>query len=367
MAITALATQNTTIGPAQFADMTEVLTARFKVDGANHLKPSIGYSGAVSVSAGAGTAGGSRVRSTGTETVTIPSVSFGQMWYSVCLRVDWSTSVAQLVAIKGTSSSLNINTSSAPNPNSVNRIPGVMYDALICNVLRTPTGISSLMDMRMVGGDGGPYIVSDACMGSPGSLDARPGTWIATDQSVLTKRLDADGVWRPVGTQSNPWKTWTPTLRYYGKDAPNGVSGGTVASLGNGYMSGRYRIVDGMLDGYAYIYPGVSGANLGVGVITMDLPVACANWQEDTWSMGHLFSTTSYGGDKNLDWHMEMLVKKGWTRGLLFAPFSGLNNDMKPYQMANGVDPKGGTSIPRLASGIPIGPITMHVNYPVDV
>lgn len=367
MAITALATQNTTIGPAQFADMTEVLTARFKVDSMNDLRPSVGSYGSVSVSAGAGTAGGSRVRSTGTETISIPSVSFGQMWYSVCLRINWSTSAVQLVAIKGTSTGLSINQSSAPNPNAVNRIPGVMYDALICNVLRTPTGISSLMDMRMVGGDGGPYIVSDACMGSPGSLDARPGTWIATDQSVLTKRLDADGVWRPVGTQSNPWKTWTPTLRYYEQSIPNGSSGGTVAGLGNGYSSGRYRIVDGMLDGYVYIYPGVSGANFGSGLMTMDLPVACADWQEDTWSMGHLYTTTAYGGDKNLDWHIEMLVKKGWTRGMLFAPFSGSFNDMKGYQVLDAYTKKDGSGIPRLATGKPIGPITMHVNYPVDV
>lgn len=366
MAISALATQNTTIGPAQFADMTEVLTARFKVDGPTHLKPTLGASGSVTVSSGAGTAGGTRIRSTGTETISIPTVSSGQVWYSVCLRVDWSTSVVQLVAVKGTSSSVTINTSSSPNPASVNRIPGVMYDALICNVLRTPTGISTLNDMRMTGGDGGPYIVSNEAMDSPASLDARPGTWIATDQSVLTKRLDTDGVWRPVGTQSNPWKTWTPTLYYHSTSSPDGKTGGTVATHGNGgYAVARYRIVDGMFDGWVYIQPGSTGALWGDGPLTIQLPVACADWQEDTWSMGHLY-TFGYGGDGNYDWHIEALVKRGWTRALLFANPSELNSRLQTMRTAT--KGKGtGSGIPYIRNGFTVGTITLRLSYPVDV
>lgn len=367
MAITALATQNTTIGPAQFADMTEVLTARFKVDGPTHLKPTVGSGGTVSVSSGAATAGGSRVRSTATETVTIPSVSSGQVWYSVCLRIDWSTSAVQLVAVRGSSSSVTINNSSSPNPSAVNRIPGVLYDALICNVLRTRTGIGALTDMRMYGGDGGPYIVSDGALSSPGSLDARPGTWIATDQSVFTKRLDTDGVWRVVGTQSNPWKMWTPTIRYHGMTPTNvGTGNGTVASLGTGgQASGRYRVVDGLLDGFVSVTTG-AGANFGTGALTFDLPAACASWQPDTWSEGHIwFAKTTTLGDRDLDFQSQALIKSGWTRGQMFVPEKGSSSIMVPHISSNKGGP--GEGLPFILGGWSTGSVySFHIAYPVE-
>ncbi|RAV34262.1 hypothetical protein [Corynebacterium heidelbergense] len=368
MAITALATSNTTIGPAQYADMSQILTARFKVDSPNDLRPSAGSSRTVSVSSGAGFAGGTRIRSTGTETISCDSQSSGSRWDAIVIRIDWSSATQRLAVVKGTSSTVPVNTSSAPNTAQINRIPGVLYDALVCvvQVNAGSTTVANLTDYRTWGGDGGPLRVTDAALSSPSLLDARPGTWIATDQGKLTKRLDDDGVWRSVGTQSNPWKLWTPTLRFYGTGVPNGTSGGTVAGLGNGgSASGRYRIVDGLLDGYIYVQPGSTGATYGDGPMTVDLPMACASWQEDTWSMGHLF-TFGYGGDGNYDWHAELLVKKGWNRGQMFTNARIDDARLWPYQCQR---PNGGpgSGTPFIANGYPVGTWTFHVTYPVDV
>lgn len=365
MAFTTVATANTTIGPAQYADMAQALAPRFLVDSPTHLQPSYS-SGTVSVTTGAALVAGTRVRATGSNSVAIPSVSSGSKTFAVCLRVDWSKGAsdsATLVAVNGT-----LNNRSSPVETSINRIPGVMYDALICLVTRAAgtTAASYFADYRCWGGDGGPLRVSDSALNNPSWLDARVGTFIQTDQGKYTKRLDNDGVWRAVGTDSNPWRAWTPTLRYYGKNSPDGTSGGTIVGLGNGGdSSARYRIVDGMLDGYVYISPGSTGATLGNGPITMDLPVACADWQEDTWSMGHLY-TTGYGGDGSYNWHMEMLVKRGWTRGLLFTNPSELNARLQTYQAANAGSPGPGTGVPFIKGGFPVGPITMHVSYPVS-
>jgi hypothetical protein len=367
MALTALATANTTIGPSQYADMAQALAPRFLVDTPTALQPSYS-SGTVTLQPGACLIAGTRVRATSTESVAVPSVSSGTKTYTIVIRVDWAkgTDAASVVCLPTTT----VNNSTSPNTAYINRIPGVLYDAVVATVTRQAgyTKATSFTDYRAWGGDGGPLRVSDAALLYPTMLDARIGTFISTDKGLYTKRLDNDGVWRAVGTDSNPWRVWTPTLRYYNKDVPNGTSGGTVASLGNGgTYSARYRIVDGMLDGYVYISPGSTGANLGDGGITMDLPIACANWQEDTWSMGHLYTTTSYGGDRNIDWHLEMLVKKGWTRGYLFTNVSGEYSDLQPYQSANAFTLGPGTGVPKVVGGYPVGPITMHVNYPVDV
>lgn len=363
MAITALATTNTTIGPAQFADMAQALAPRFLVDAPSHLRPT--YSGGtVSVSAGASLACGTRIRVTGTETVSIPSVSSGTRAYAVVIRIDWSkgaNDAATLVAIP----SPVVNQSSTPNTSQINRIPGVVYDALLCTVTRRAgtTTASAFTDLRMWGGDGGPIRVGDAALASPGMLDARAGTMIATEQNAYTKRLDNDMVWRAVGTDSNPWRLWTPTLRYYGSSAPNGTSGGTVAGLGSGgFSTARYRVVDGMLDGFVSISPGATGATLGTGPITFDLPMTCASWQEDTWSMGHLY-TRGYGGDGNYDWHMEGLIKRGWQRCMLFTNPRIDDARLRPYVAQNGNG--AGTGVPYINGGFPVGDITLHVQYPV--
>lgn len=365
MAITALATANTQIGPAQFADLTTPLEIPFRVDTDSDLRPS--RSGrTITVASGAGHAGGSRIRSTASEQVTVDAQSAGQRWDAICIRIDWSTSTASLVAIKGSASSVTVNRTSAPNEAQINRIPGVMYDALIATVRVALTGVTVMNDMRLWGGRGGPYRIPDASIDSLTLLDAPVGTWVATDKATQTRRLDDDGTWRGVGTVSNPWHTWTPTLRYYGANPPNGTSGGTVAGLGsNGSMSARYRVVDGMLDGYVYISPGPTGATLGRGQITIDLPLACASWQEDTWSMGHLY-TRGYGGDGNYDWPMQCLVKKGWTRGGLWT--NPIANDVRlePYRAQSGVGNGGaGSGTPFIKGGFPVGDITMHMSYPV--
>lgn len=366
MAITALATQNTQIGPAQFADMAEVLTAPAKVDSPTDLRPTRGTGRSLTIAAGAGTAGGSRIRSTGVETITLDAQSSGTRWDAVCLRIDWSTSVVRPVVVKGAGTTIPINTSSAADPAKVNRIPGVLYDHMICCCSVAASGISNLIDYRMWGGDGGPYRVSEGALGSPTLLDARPGTWIATDQSTLTKRLDDDGTWRSVGTQANPWKTWTPTLRYYGSGTPNGVSGGTVAGMGNGgSLTGRYRIVDGVVDAYAYCSAGSTGATWGDGSMTMDLPVAASNAMGNLWAMGHLF-TTGYGGDGSFDWHAEGLIQNNWTRMMLWTNSRIDDNRLLPYRCQR---PQGGpgTGVPYINGGYPVGIWTFHINYLADV
>lgn len=368
MAITALATQNTQIGPSQYADMTQVLTARFKVDGPTDLKPSIGTGRTTNVAAGAAFAAGTRLRSTGVEKVTHDAQSSGSRYDAVVIRVDWTNPTATLAIVKGTSTGIPVNTSSAADPAKINRIPGVLYDALVCTVRITAgsTVGSALTDYRMWGGDGGPLRVTGEALDSPSLFDARLGTFIATDQSTYTKRLDDDGVWRAVGTQSNPWKTWTPTLRYYGNDTLDGKTGGKVAGMGNGgVLNGRYRIVDGVVDAYAYCAAGSTGATWGDGSMTMDLPVAASAAMGNLWAMGHLF-TTGYGGDGSYDWHAEGLIQAGWTRTMLWTNSRIDDCRLKPYKCQT---PQGGpgSGVPYIAGGYPVGIWTFHFSYLADV
>lgn len=367
MAITAVATANTSIGPAQFADMAQALAPRFLVDSPNDFRPSW-TSGAVYVQPGAATVAGTRVRSSAVESVTVPAPTSGTREYALVLRVDWSKGYADsasLVRLGGGTGPVPVNGTSSPVAASINRIPGVMYDALVARIVRTRTG-ATVVDYRPWGGDGGPIRVTAGAMDAPQMLDMRQGTFISTDRGEMTKRLDDDGVWRNVLTESNPWRVWTPTFRYYRDGVPNGVDGGSVVGMGNGgTASARYRVVDGMLDGYVFWEPGPTGATLGQGPVTVDLPLPCANWQRDTWSQGHFFNF-GYGGDGAYDWPAQLLVKNGWTRGMIWVP--GFKDDARlvPYRAAdNSGNP--GTGAPFIAGGFTVGTFTFHVNYPVDV
>lgn len=366
MAITALATQNTTIGPAQFADMIAPLKVGFKVDSPNDLKPS--FSGhTVTITAGSGNAGGTRIKATTSHSVTVPSVSSGQMWHAICLRIDWSSSDVDLVAIKGTSSSIPINKTTTANTSSMNRIPGVLYDAMIAHVLVKPGGISSLADSRMHGGEGGPYIVSDAMINGPSTLDVKPGTWIATDQAKITKRKDVDGSWRTVQAESNPWKTWTPTVRYHGMSATDiGVGSGTLATLGTGgKASGRYRVVDGLLDGFVSIETGPN-YRFGTGAITFDLPMQCVEWQPDVWINGHIWMASgTTGGSTSYDFPAQCLIKAGWTQAQIFAPQKAEVSNQQPH-LASKTGAKG-EGVPLISNGLSVGSLyVFHVSYPVE-
>lgn len=365
MAITALATANTTIGPSQFADFIQALAPRFVVDTPTALMPS--YSnGVVSLQPGAAIAAGTRLTVTGATSVAIPAPTSGSKTYAVVIRVDWSKGAAD-AAVLTCLSTTSVNTStSTPNTGLINRIPGVMYDALVCYVSRTAgTTAASLVDYRTWGGEGGPLRVTDGALAAPTPMDLRVGTFISTDMGRYTKRLDNSGAWNNVGTASNPWKLWTPTMRYYGNGVPNGTSGGTAVALGSaGSYSGRYRVVDGMLDGYVQVITG-SGNQFGTGHLTFDLPMACASWQPDTWSMGHIFTSTTNGGDGNYDWHAEVLIKAGWTRGMIWTNPRIDDNRLYPHKSSTDGGP--GTGVPWINGGWSVGSVyTFHINYPVS-
>lgn len=368
MAITALATANTAIGPAQFADMAQALAPRFLVDAPGDMRPSWS-SGAVYMQPGGALIAGTRVRSSAVESVTVPAPVSGAREYALVLRVDWSkgySDAASLVRLGGGTAQVPINATGSPNTSAINRIPGVMYDALIARIVRTSAG-ATVYDYRPWGGDGGPIRVTAGAIDNPAMLDMRRGTFISTDRGEMTKRLDDDGVWRNVLTESNPWRTWTPTFRYYGEGLPNGVSGGSVVGAGNGgSSSARYRVVDGMLDGYVFWEPGPTGATLGTGPVTIDLPLPCANWQRDTWSQGHFFNF-GYGGDGAYDWPAQLLVKNGWTRGMIWVPPRIDDTRLVPYQAQSAPNGGPGTGHPFIAGGFTVGTFTFHINYPVDV
>lgn len=365
MALIALATANSIIGPREYADMAQALAPRFLVDTPTAIQPSY-HSGTVTLQPGSCLIAGTRVHVTSVEKVDVPEVSTGLKDYAIVIRVDWEggQKAAQLVCLPST----KINESTIPYAQMINRTPGVMYDAVVATVTRKAgqSPHAGFTDYRMWGGDGGPLRVSDAALLDPSLLDARVGTHITTDRGRYTKRLDGDGVWRIVGSDKSPWKAWTPTLRYYGDSYPNGKGGGDPVKLGNGgWSAGRYRVVDGMLDAFIDISPGASGADFGSGPMTIDMPVPVANWSLETWSQGHLF-TTGYGADGSYDWHMEMVLKRGWQRGLLYAPSHESSAVRRPY-MAQGTTTHGaGTGTPRVRNGYPIGPMYIHANYPID-
>lgn len=364
MAITALATQNTQVGPAQFADMTNVLTMPFKVDSATDLRP-VKSGRLVNIAAGAGTAGGSRIRSTELSAITVDAQSSGGRWDAICIRVDWSTSTCSVVALKGSSTTIPVNQTQAVNTSQVNRIPGVMYDALIAAAYVTSAGITTLYDLRLWGGLGGPYRITDGSIDVVNLLDAPTGSWVCTDKAALTKRLDDDGTWRAVGTVSNPWKTWTPTLRYYGNSSVTGTSGGTIAGNGNNpIVSAKYRVEDGMVDAYVFIQAGSTGATWGDGPMTLDLPLKASATALDTWCVGHLF-TTGYGGDGSFDWDAQALIKSGWTRAMLWTHSRIDDCRLVPYicQTPNGGP---GSGAPYINGGYPVGTWTFNIKYPTD-
>ncbi|QNQ90712.1 hypothetical protein GP475_08735 [Corynebacterium poyangense] len=366
MAISALGTANTIIGPSQYADMVQCLTARFKVDSPADFKPEKGSGLRVSVAQGSGFAAGARVNSTATEQVVISAPSSGSRWDAIVVRVEWQKPEAEIIAIQGNASTIpSVVSSGAGVTNNINRIPGTKYDALLAIVKVTAgrSSIDQIFDMRMWGGDGGPFRVTPDGLANCSHLDCRKGTMITTDRNANTKRLDDDGVWRDVGTASNPWKTWTPTMRYYGNDwYKGGTEGGTEVRLGTaGTYIGKYRVVDGMLDGFVSVTTG-PGNHFGTGQISVDLPLPCANSMPDTWSKGHIFISTQNGADQDLDFMLEVLIKSSWRRGVLYTPVSGAYNNLKPHIMGFGNE-----GIPQLASGYPVGSVyTMHLSYPVE-
>lgn len=365
MALIALATANSIIGPREYADMAQALAPRFLVDTPTAIQPSY-QSGTVTIQSGSCLIAGTRVHVSSIEKVDVPEVSTGTKDYSIVIRVDWEggQKAAQLLCLPST----KVNESTIPYAQMINRTPGVMYDAVVATVTRKAgqSPHAGFTDYRVWGGDGGPLRVSDAALLDPSLLDARPGTFISTDRGRYTKRLDGDGVWRIVGSDKSPWKAWTPTLRYYGDSYPDGKSGGEPVKLGNGgWSAGRYRVVDGLLDAYIDISPGVSGADFGSGMVTVDMPLEAASWALESWSQGHLF-TTGYGADGSYDWHVEMVMKRKAERGVLYAPSHESSAVRRPY-MAQGTTTRGaGTGTPRVRGGYPIGPIHIHANYPVD-
>ena len=157
-------------------------------------------------------------------------------------------------------------------------------------------------------------------------------------------------------------------MRYYGNNVTGfGTSGGTVAGLGTGgTATGRYRIVDGLLDGFVSITTG-AGAQFGVGALTFDLPLPCASWQPDTWSEGHIwFAKTTTSGDRDLDFHAQALVKAGWVRAQMFAPVAGNASNLMPHINSN--TGAAGEGFPHILGGWSTGSVyTFHICYPVDV
>lgn len=365
MAISMIGAANTQIGPAAFADLTTPLAPRFVCDGPTDLQPSYDR-GTITVQPGSCWVSGARITLTGTNTATVPSVASGSAWGVLVLRVDWTAGTAKLVYLVTN----QLNNTAPADTAKINRVPGVMYDALICQVQRTAgsTSATAFKDYRVWGGDGGPLRSTSEGVdtGAGGRwFDLRPGSMLATEDGSFTKLKRSDGTWSAIGTDSNPWRLWTPTMRFYGTGTPNGTTGGTVAGMGSGSsVSARYRVVDGMLDGYIYIQAGATGATWGDGPVTIDLPMQCASWQEDTWSMGHLF-TTGYSSDGSYDWHAEMLIKRGWTRGMLWTNPTIGDTRLKPYmcQRTNG---GAGTGVPYINGGFPVGTWTFHINYPVS-
>ncbi|MDK8450998.1 hypothetical protein [Corynebacterium mastitidis] len=351
--------------------MTQSLTARFKTDGPNDLKPTAGSGLRVSVAAGAGFAAGARINSTSTESVTISAPSSGSRWDAVVLRIDWQKSTADLVAVQGTASAPpSTVTSGSGRTTSINRIPGTRYDALLA-LVRVSAGrstVESLLDMRMWGGDGGPYRVTGNGLANAQHLDARVGTWIATDRSTETKRLDDDGTWRAIGTQANPYKTWNPVMRFHNQTRVSGTSGGDPVGLGNApQVSGRYVVTDGWLKGMVSIRTG-QGKRFGAGPLTIDLPLPCANWQSDVWNNGHIYWDRTNGGDSEADWPAQLLIKTGWTQGLIWAPRSKDDSRMGIHQST--APGKGGASlgVPHNPNGWSDGTVyTFELSYPVDV
>lgn len=365
MAIITTGVANSTIGPAQYADMAQALAPRFLVDGPMDLKTTSG-STYVAVQPGAAVIAGVRVRVQGVQTVPVPMIGGKAAHYALVLRVDWAKGANDAATFEMIENP-EVNTSTTPDLKKINRIPGVMYDAVIFTRIKRSGDFGVLSaDMRLWGGDGGPLRIFPTGMvnGDLSLLDARVGTMISTDNGAATKRLDDDGVWRDVGTALNPWKQWTPTMRYYGNGTPNGVSGGTIAGHGGASsVSARYRVVDGMLDGYVYIRAAPTGATWGDGPITIDLPMKCASWQTDTWSMGHLF-TTGYGGDGSFDWHMEALIQAGWTRAMLWTNPRIDDSRLNPFKVQT-PNQGPGTGVPFINGGYPVGTITLHLSYPV--
>lgn len=371
MAITALATQNTTVGPTQFADMMWAMDTPCKVDSAADLRPTLGANRQISIAPGAGMVGGSRVRSTSVETVTLDTVSSGSRWDVVCLRVDWLAGTAAIVVVKGTSSGFNTVTSgTSPDTSKVNRLPGIMYDLQLAICKVTTSGVSEMVDGRMWGGDGAAFFVSQSLIDNTWTMGwCKPGTTIQTDKGQYTKRLDNDGTWRSIGTAANPWIDWTPTLRYW-EDKPNTGNPNDAAGIvnlgGSSTCRGRYRIDSGYLTGKISIVKGVNSV-FGWGPLTVDLPKPVAAGWWDLWWGGHIYLDKRSQGSGVWDFACQLSSRGGSSVGAIWAPYGSGNVELRLHRAADSSFGNG-TGSPYINGAISDGDVyAFDISYPVDL
>ena len=283
----AFGVQNGILTPADYAHMVRRGAAPFVVDDQWALRPSMSGD-QVTVADGYCWVAGTLVRFS-RETITVPRGSSSNSEWGVVLQLDWSNAASPVKLAVADVTAQNVSTSSSSGV--FRRVPGVRQDSMIC-IVRGSTN-RKLLDGRVWGGDGGPFFVEESAWSDPRAVffNLQKGARICPTSDVeLVKVLNGSGEFEVLGGGSKRWQSFTPTLitqgDYYGSLDGNRVD--REVQLGSGgTMSGRFRVVDGVLHGYVHVYTG-NNPSFGHGYIGMQLPMPMSTWLPEVNAAGYI-------------------------------------------------------------------------------
>lgn len=277
------------------------------VAGPTDFVPSSGSGLTMRMSAGAAMIAGVHIENTSTLTFSIPSEGTGYKWVIVGLRVTWGdTPSVEPFAKIGESTVLP----------ALDDRPGEVVEMAVAQVWASSVTIGNVYDVRVWGGYGGPYAMSQADRVKPVRLPV--GSEIRVGDS-LYQVTGMDRQW-PLITLVDPqlraWKPFIPNLYN---------TWGQQVTATTFWKDGRYQIRDGAchvvvrLALYGTIGNWTNEDRVAYG---MQLPVPVGDALTDQW----MDSETKYIG-ANSRMLGKILCRENATRGLLYV--TGNINDAR--------------------------------------
>lgn len=275
----------------------------------------------ITIGAGSLLCCGIRFTENASAAVTLPANSSGAVRYDVVgYRFTWTANGGTVVLFskQGTSTALPV----------LDRRPGIVYEMplVLVTVRSGVTTVSSadIADMRVVGGFGGGAFTINNTTGVNG-LDLPQGSYLRVG-AALYQAWTVNGQGQTsmllIATSTGPWQPFTPTLR-------DGF--GSACGLGSlGSAVGRYKIVDGYCHIKVSISAAGSGVSMGVGQLSIDLPVATAGFDDHPFGDGRMYTVV---GDGSYNWPVKISFRANYgLRGKLFSVGGGNDARIAPLQ-----------------------------------
>lgn len=187
----------------------------FKVADINAWRPTVvpGSDRTVSIAPGLAVGCGVRAFNTGPAQVTSPvNSTTTTRWDAIVARFNWDAESVSFLALPGSSQTLPPITTSTSDAARINRIPGVMYDALIGVATIDPGtgafGSNDLFDVRPFGGEGA-LVVPQGFFAE--QVDAAPGTRLIIEASGRQLLRSSTG-WRLGAPEDGGFTTFAPQI-----------------------------------------------------------------------------------------------------------------------------------------------------------